>query len=218
MRDLLIEMAQFRIMHECLPHIFEDSIKEQAEWKQVRKQGAEDPAKLRWLGTDVDLDSTALNAIAALGGRKLLEELEADGQLKDPPREPAGKGLQRIAAGSEEVWGGGVPFLVLAEIALKSLLVLRGCIIGSFSEQTGKKYAQARSTNGDSIFRCVACTERSASSEPPRLCSRRFWPAQRFFPSSPCLSAFIGATPSFGPEDNSVSCGLLCLLLRHWRG
>ena len=140
MRDLLIEMAQFRIMHECLPHIFEDSIKEQAEWKQVRKQGAENPAKLRWLGTDVDLDSTALNAIAVLGGRKLLEELEAGRPTQGSPKESRlGKVFNELQAGSEEVWGGGVPFLVLAEIALKSLLVLRGCIIGSFSEQTGKR-------------------------------------------------------------------------------
>lgn len=41
--------------------------------------------------------------------------------------------------GSEEVWGGGVPLLVLGEIGLKTLLVLRSCLIGSFSERTGRR-------------------------------------------------------------------------------
>jgi hypothetical protein len=34
------------------------------------------------------------------------------------------------------VWGGGVPLVVLGEIGLKALLVLRSCLLGTFSERT----------------------------------------------------------------------------------
>src|SRR5688572_10353918 len=139
-RNLLIEMAQFRIIHESLPHVFEDSIKEQAEWKQLRGEGRSDASKLRWLGTDVGLDATALNAVAAIGGKKLLEELEDGRPAELSPRESRlGRMFADFQIGSEEVWGGGVPLLVLGEIGLKTLLVLRSCLIGSFSERTGRR-------------------------------------------------------------------------------
>jgi len=138
-RTLLIEMAQFRILHESLPDVFEDSIREQAEWKQIRRESS-DPARLQWLGTDVGMDSTALNAVAALGGRKLLEELEEGRPQELSPKESRlGRMFSDFQIGSEEVWGGGVPLVVLGEIGLKTLLVLRSCLLGSFSERTGAK-------------------------------------------------------------------------------
>jgi hypothetical protein len=138
-RTLLIEMAQFRILHESLPQVFEDSIKEQAEWKQVRREGLNTP-KLQWFGTDVGMDSTALNAVAAIGGKKLLEELEGERPQELSPRESRlGRMFADFQIGSQEVWGGGVPLVVLGEIGLKSVLVLRSCILGSFSERTSGK-------------------------------------------------------------------------------
>jgi predicted acylesterase/phospholipase RssA len=139
-RTLLIEMAQFRIMHESLPLVFEDSIKEQAEWKQIRKQKGSDASQLQWHGTDVGMDSTALSAVAAIGGKKLVEELGGGRPLELSPKESRlGRIFAGLEIGSEEVWGGGVPLLVLSEIGLKALLVLRSCVIGSFSERTGGK-------------------------------------------------------------------------------
>ena len=139
-RTLLIEMAQFRILHESLPHVFEDSIREQAEWKQIRRETSDDPARLRWLGTDVGMDDTALKAVATLGGKKLLEELEEGRPQEVSPKESRlGKMFSEFQIGSEEVWGGGVPLVVLGEIGLKALLVLRSCLLGSFSERTGAR-------------------------------------------------------------------------------
>jgi hypothetical protein len=139
-RDLLIEMAQFRIMHEALPHVFEDSIREQSEWKQIRKQSGEDSARLSWLGSDVGVDGPVLNAVAAIGGKKLLEELEGGRPVEESPKESRlGKLFGEFQVGSEEVFGGGLPFLVLAEIILKASLVARSCLLGSFSERTGKR-------------------------------------------------------------------------------
>ena len=139
-RDLLIEMAQFRIIHESLPHVFEDSIREQSEWKQIRKQSGEDSAKLSWLGSDVGVDGPVLNAVAAIGGRKLLEELEGGRPIEESPRQSRlGRLFGEFQIGSEEVFGGGIPFLVLAEIILKGALVARSCLLGSFSERTGSR-------------------------------------------------------------------------------
>jgi len=138
-RTLLIEMAHFRILHESLPHVFEDSIREQSAWKQIRKEGA-DQARLQWLGTDVGMDSTALNAVAAIGGKKLLEELEGGRPQELSPKESRlGRMFADFHIGSEEVFGGGVPAVVLGEIGLKSLLVLRSCLLGAFSERTSAK-------------------------------------------------------------------------------
>ena len=138
-RDLLIEMAQFRVMHDCLPQVFEDSIKEQAEWKQVRRPSAKDPEKLGWLSTDVGISSVALDAVACIGGQKLMEDLESGRPVEESPRQSRlGKVFSGFRIGSEEVWGGGVPLLLLAEICLKALLVVRSCLLGSFSEKTGK--------------------------------------------------------------------------------
>jgi patatin-related protein len=135
-RTLLIEMAQFRIVHEALPQVFEDSIREQADWKQIRTEGS-DPSQLRWLGTDVGMDSTALNAVAAIGGKKLLEELEGGRPQELSPKESRlGRMFADFQIGREEVWGGGVPLVVLGEIGLKALLVLRSCLLGTFSERT----------------------------------------------------------------------------------
>ena len=139
-RNLLIEMAQFRIIHETLPQVFEDSIREQAEWRQIRKQSGENPASLKWLGTDVAIDNTALTAVAAIGGKRLLDELEGGRPREESPKESRlGRIFDEFQVGTEEVLGGGVPFLVLAEVALKALLVVRSCILGSFSERAARK-------------------------------------------------------------------------------
>jgi predicted acylesterase/phospholipase RssA len=139
-RDLLIEMAQFRILHECLPQVFEDSIKEQSEWKQLRQQRGTEPEKLAWLGRDVCVDRTALNAMAIVGGQRLLEELESGRPVEEYPRQSRlGQVFDKFQIGAEEVWGGGVPFLILAEIGTKTMLVLRNCILGSFNEKTAGK-------------------------------------------------------------------------------
>ena len=141
-RELLTEMAQFRILNECLPEVFEDSIKEQAEWKQVRKQRHKDPTKLEWVGADVAIDGTALDAIAVIGGKRLLEEIKSGTSSpheESPKQSPLGKVFANYHVGSQELVGAGVPFLVVAEIALKALLVLRSCILGSFGERTAGK-------------------------------------------------------------------------------
>ena len=138
-RDLLIEMAQFRIMHESLPQVFEDSIKEQTEWKQARRRGSESD-RLEWHGTDVCVDGAALNAMAAVGGQRLLEELESGKPVEEFPRQSRlGRIFDNFEIGTEEVFGGGVPFLVLAEIGMKALLVTRNCLLGSFSDRTQGK-------------------------------------------------------------------------------
>jgi hypothetical protein len=140
-RELLTEMAQFQVLQECLPDVFEDSIKEQVEWKQVRKQkGSSDDARLVWLGTDVGVTGAALDAVAAVGAKQLLQNLAGPRPVEESPKEsPLGRSFNNFQIGSEEIAGGGVPFLVVSEITLKSLLVLRSCILGSFSEKAGRK-------------------------------------------------------------------------------
>jgi len=140
LQELLIEMAQFEILHECLPNLFEDSIKEQAEWKQVRRRNAKDPEKLEWLSTDISLSGPALDAIAVIGGKNLVQELQPVRPEAESPKESdLGRAFAKFGAGSEEIWRGGVPFLVLSEIVLKAALVLRSCILGSFKESTRRK-------------------------------------------------------------------------------
>jgi patatin-related protein len=141
-RELLTEMAQFRILHECLPEVFEDSIREQAEWKQLRKPNSKDPSKLEWVGADVAVDGAALDAIAVVGGKRLLEEIRSGSSspLEESPKQSAlGKVFANYHVGSQELVGTGVPFLVVAEIALRALLVLRSCVLGSFGDRTAGK-------------------------------------------------------------------------------
>jgi predicted acylesterase/phospholipase RssA len=140
-RELLIEMAQFNVLHECLPQVFEDSIAEQAAASQVRRRNRHDPETLQWLGTDVALDATALRALAGLGGKKLLEEIEMGRPAEESPRDSklgqAFASNYRVA--SEEVFSGGVPSLVLADIFSRGALVIRNCLLGAVSESAGEK-------------------------------------------------------------------------------
>jgi patatin-related protein len=139
LRELLIEMAQFQILHECLPDVFDDSIKEQVEWKQIRKADS-DETKLVWFGNDVGISGAALDAVAAVGGRQLLQELAGPRLSEGSPKESAlGKSFNNFRVGSEEIAGGGVPFLVVSEIVLKALLVVRSCILGSFSPKAARR-------------------------------------------------------------------------------
>jgi hypothetical protein len=138
-RELLIEMAQFQILHECLPDVFEDSIKEQVEWKQIRQKSSDDE-KLSWLGTDVGVSGAALDAVAAVGGKQLLQEISGPRPLEESPKNSAlGITFNNFQVGSEEIAGGGVPFLVVSEIVLKALLVLRSCLLGSLSEKAARR-------------------------------------------------------------------------------
>ena len=140
LRELLIETAQFRILHESLPQVFEDSIKEQVEWKQVRRRSKDDPEKLEWLGTDVAVDGAAIDALAVVGGRKVMEDLGQGRPIEESPQNSRlGQTFSKFRIGSEEVLNGGVPPLVLADIAARTLLVLRQCILGSFSPATAGK-------------------------------------------------------------------------------
>ena len=141
-RELLIEMAQFRVLHESLPAIFEDSIKDQAEWKRARKPGAggDDPQKLKWTGADVAVDGATLEAVARIGGQQILKELESERtQELWPSRSRLGQTFASFRSGTEEILDGGVPPLILAEIASKSLLVLRTCLLGSLRRPTADK-------------------------------------------------------------------------------
>lgn len=144
-QELLIEMTQFRILHECLPGVYEDSIREQVEWKQVRKSRDPDNVKLVWLGADVGIGGAALDAVAAVGGKQLLQEMTGGRPREESPKEsPLGKSFSNFRVGSEEIAGGGVPFIVLSEIVLRALLVLRSCVLGMFSERTARR---VRSSN-----------------------------------------------------------------------
>jgi predicted acylesterase/phospholipase RssA len=140
-RDLLIEMSQFRILHETLPLIFEDSIKDQVEWKRSRKRPtAGEDRPLQWTGTDVSVDHTALEAIARIGGKQLLTQLDGERTAELwPSRSRLGQTFAAFRSGSEEVFSGGVPPLILAEIASKSLLVLRTCLLGSMRKSTADR-------------------------------------------------------------------------------
>jgi predicted acylesterase/phospholipase RssA len=140
LRELLIEMAQFRILHEALPQVFEDSIKEQVEWQQVRRRSKKDPEKLEWLDTDVAVDGAAINALAMVGGRQILADL-GEGRPKEesPQNSRLGQTFNKFRIGTEEVLNGGLPSLVLADIASRTLLVLRNCVLGSFSTGTAGK-------------------------------------------------------------------------------
>jgi patatin-related protein len=139
-RELLIEMSQFRILHETLPQVFEDSIKEQVEWKRVRRRSRNDLEKLEWLDTDVAIDGAALDALAVLGGRKILEDMAAGRPLEESPQASRlGQAFSKFRIGSEEVLNGGLPPLVLADISSRALLVLRNCMLGSFSKGTAGK-------------------------------------------------------------------------------
>ncbi len=139
-RELLIEMAQFRILHESLPQVFEDSIREQVEWKQVRRRSKNDPEKLEWLGTDVAVDGAAMDALAAIGGRKLMEELAQGRPTGESPQDsPLGQSFNKFRIGSEDLLNGALPPLVLADIVARTLLVLRNCMLGSLSKGTAEK-------------------------------------------------------------------------------
>jgi hypothetical protein len=139
-QELLIEMTQFRILHENLPMVYEDSIREQAEWKRIRKPNASDPEKVVWLGTDVGVSGAALDAVAAVGAKQLFQEMAGGRPIEESPKEsPLGKSFNNYRVGSEEIAGGGLPVTIVSEIALKALLVLRGCILGSFSERSSRR-------------------------------------------------------------------------------
>jgi hypothetical protein len=140
LRELLIEMAQFRILHEVLPQVFEDSIKEQVEWKQVRRRSRKDAEKLEWLATDVAVDGAAIDALAEVGGRQILADLGQGRPLEESPQNSRlGQTFSKLRIGSEEVLNGGVPPLVLAEIASRTLLVLRNCMLGSLNKSTSSR-------------------------------------------------------------------------------
>jgi predicted acylesterase/phospholipase RssA len=140
LRELLIEMAQFRILHETLPQVFEDSIKEQVEWKRVRRRSRRDPEKLEWLDTDVAVDGTAIDALAVVGGKQILTDLCGGRPTEESPQNSRlGQTFNKFRIGSEEVLNGGLPPLVLAEIAARTMLVLRNCILGSFRPGTADK-------------------------------------------------------------------------------
>jgi patatin-related protein len=139
-RELLIEMSQFRILHETLPQVFEDSIKEQVEWKRVRRRSKNSLEKLEWLDTDVGVDGAALDALAVLGSRKILEDMAAGRPTEESPAASRlGQAFSKFRIGSEDVLNGGLPSLILADISSRSLLVLRNCILGSFSKGTAGK-------------------------------------------------------------------------------
>lgn len=140
LRELLIEMSQFRILHESLPQVFEDSIKEQVEWKRVRRRSKKDLERLEWLDTDVAVDGAAIDALAIIGGKQILKDLgEGRPLVESPQNSRLGQTFNKFKIGSEEVLNGGMPPLVLAEIASRTLLVLRNCILGSFSKGTAGK-------------------------------------------------------------------------------
>jgi len=134
-RELLIEMAQFRIIHESLPQIFEDSIKEQVEWKQVRRRSKSTPDKLEWLGTDVAVDGAAIDALAVVGGKQILADMAEGRPLEESPQNSRlGLSFNKFRIGSEGVLDGGLPPLIIADIASRALLVLRNCVLGSLSK------------------------------------------------------------------------------------
>jgi predicted acylesterase/phospholipase RssA len=141
LRDLLIEMSQFRILHETLPMVFEDSIKDQMEWKRVRQPSSGNEAqRLEWMGTDVAVDGATLEAISRIGGRRILDSLETERTEELwPSRSKLGQTFGTFRSGAEEILGGAVPPVILAEIASKALLVLRSCILGSLRKPTAAR-------------------------------------------------------------------------------
>jgi predicted acylesterase/phospholipase RssA len=140
-RELLIEMAQFQVLHECLPQVFEDSISEQAAASQVRRRSRRDAERLQWLGADVAVDGAALQALSAVGGKKLVEEIEAGRPAEESPRDSrlGQTFVSNYRVGSEEVFSGGVPPLVLADIFSRGALVVRNCLLGTVSQSAGDK-------------------------------------------------------------------------------
>ena len=145
--------------------------------------------------------STALNAVAAIGGKRLLDELEGGRPHEESPKESRlGRMFADFQIGSEEVLGGGVPFLVLGEIGLKTLLVLRSCLLGSFSERTGRKIRSSTFFRWGIDFPLRGLYGAWASFEALLHCNRQFLPAARSCRFWHCSSACAGAIRSSGPE------------------
>ena len=86
------------------------------------------------------VDGAAIDALAIVGGRKILEDLGQGRPIEESPQNSRlGQSFNKFRIGSEEVLNGGLPSLVLADIAARTLLVLRNCVLGSFSKGTSDK-------------------------------------------------------------------------------
>jgi hypothetical protein len=138
--ERLIEMAQFEILHTCLPQVFEDSIAEQASACQRRRRRRREPDRLEWLGTDAGIGEGALEAIAQIGGKRILEELAPGRPQEESPRDSRlGQSfMSSYRVGTDGVFDGGVPPLVLADILSRAALVMRNCAVGALGENAAR--------------------------------------------------------------------------------
>jgi patatin-related protein len=133
-RAILIQAAQLEVLHEDLPAVIADSIREQQEWNQFATANGYETGS-------GDRDSLVAAAAAAEYANRFIERLAADGSPEE-----RGQAVDRHFRGDYNVGSQtlekDVPPLVLLEFLAKALLVVRSALMTAF----GKRAEAIRST------------------------------------------------------------------------
>ena len=142
---MLIEAAQLEILENDLPEVIKDAVEEQAKWNQFRISKKKklripgyDPGTDCFVSADGDLDPLVVSVASKELAAQALERFK-----KQKDGSEIGNFFRNsYKVGSESLLR-DIPPLVLLEIATKTLLVLRNCVLkssGSFSKKIKKTY------------------------------------------------------------------------------
>ena len=140
---MLIEAAQLEILENDLPEVIKDAVEEQAKWNQFRISKKKklripgyDPGTDCFVSADGDLDPLVVSVASKELAAQALERFK-----KQKDGSEIGNFFRNsYKVGSESLLR-DIPPLVLLEIATKTLLVLRNCVLkssGSFSKKIKK--------------------------------------------------------------------------------
>jgi hypothetical protein len=117
MQELLIEAAQFEVIHDELPEVHFDALREQMDWNPTNSG-------------DDSLLSTARTEEAV---RKWFKELTSgDTTYPRPAQSRLGRYFDKYEVGKESLLN-DVPPLILLDTLSRTLLILRNCILGMLS-------------------------------------------------------------------------------------
>ncbi|MBI4474825.1 MAG: patatin-like protein [Acidobacteria bacterium] len=118
MQELLIQAAQFEVLHEELPEVHFDALREQAEW---------DPGRQKQ-------DSLLLTAQSDEAVRKWFADLTSgDTSYARPSESRLGRYFEKYAVGKETLLN-HIPTLILLDTLSRTLLIVKNCILGMFSD------------------------------------------------------------------------------------
>src|SRR5262249_38746749 len=119
MQELLIEVAQFEIIHEELPEVHYDALREQADWNPGNN----------------GKDSLLLSGSTEEAVRKWFQDLTADNrEYSRPAQSRLGHYFEKYEVGKESLLR-DIPPLILLDTLSRTLLILRNCVLGVFDDQ-----------------------------------------------------------------------------------